>query len=313
MLPANDEIEIEVVNEEIVKINRKDGSVSGTIFGASPKTNKPTAMDIANRMSLRRSSLPSNSILPSKPILTKNKTIDSSLPSALEQIESSDKITDVTEQLRQFEQKKKPEPIKVDKPMPNDKEKHTENKDVIESKQGGTWFGSKRNKERSRPKATDAIKNLEAEKAKETEALEQLENAVIELDDKKVYIGHKVIFTLNFGQNIIFFIQTEEKPESVPVSSTIKRRGASRDSYKNATTTPITTPDLAKNRTKPLRQIVETRGTVPKTTSVPLKDEELTKDEVSFLPFIFFFKGKNLSQGVIGGYQFNYDFKSNES
>jgi len=142
-------------------------------------------MDIASRISIRRSSLPStslsdsNSILPSKPLLMKNKSIDTSLPAELEKIKTSpqNRIDDVTEQLRQFEQKK--QNIVIDKSKNHvitEKRKH----DVIEPKPGGTWFGSKRNNENSRTKATDAIKNLEEEKAKENEALQILDNAVTE-------------------------------------------------------------------------------------------------------------------------------------
>ena len=48
IVPAKqDQIEIEVLQEGIIKLNRMDGSVSGTLFG-SPKdtTDKPSAMEI---------------------------------------------------------------------------------------------------------------------------------------------------------------------------------------------------------------------------------------------------------------------------
>jgi hypothetical protein len=274
VIPANDQIEIEVINEEILKINRKDGSVSGTIFGASPKSNKPTAMDIASRISIRRSSLPStsisnsNSILPSKPLLVKNKSIDTSLPAELEKIEPQSRIDDVTEQLRHFEQKKTTQNDVIDKSKNN---VISQKNDVIEPKAGGTWFGSKRKEEKGRTKATDAIKNLEEEKAKENEALQILDNAVTE----KVHLNRHLL-----NRTIIDLpLKSEEKTESGP-SRSIKRRGASRDSYKNATTTTQSSPHTAPKhiKSKPLEQINENRQTTRQTT-VALKDEELTKDE----------------------------------
>ena len=59
-------------------------------------------------------------------------------------------------------------------------------KDLIESKSGGTWFGSKKSsKPDNRPLATDAIKNIEIEKEKEQNVLKELDEATLDRNENQ--------------------------------------------------------------------------------------------------------------------------------
>merc|ERR1712131_14548 len=127
-------------------------------------------------------------------------------------------------------------------------------KDMIEPKSGGTWFGSKKSsKPDNRPLATDAIKNLEMEKEKEQNVLKELDEATLDRNENQ-----------------------QNKPKN------IDRRGATRDSYKNATE-PASPQTDSNPKMKPISE-EKTKVIAPPPPgqkAVPLKtDEERSKDEV---------------------------------
>ena len=88
-------------------------------------------------------------------------------------------------------------PMKVTHPLkdipanqdPAEKSEKSE-KDLIEPKSGGTWFGSKNSsKTETRPLATDAIKNIEIEKEKEQNVLKELEEATLDRNENQQIVS----------------------------------------------------------------------------------------------------------------------------
>ena len=88
-------------------------------------------------------------------------------------------------------------PMKVTHPLkdipanqdPAEKSEKSE-KDLIEPKSGGTWFGSKKSsKTETRPLASDAIKNIEIEKEKEQNVLKELEEATLDRNENQQIVS----------------------------------------------------------------------------------------------------------------------------
>lgn len=213
--PIVNEIKVNVIGDGVVELKRIDGSVSGTVFGnKSNQTEKPSAMDIARQIA-----------------------------------ENKDEPTVAAEHKKNRRASASVLPISGPPVKPKfEKSKtldHPSNDEIIiESRPGGTWFGSRRIKEKE-AKLTGAEQiadklNKEAEKT----ALAALDQAMVGADD--------------------------EKP-SEPAS--IQRKGASRDSYKNATT-----PDLERKEVKQMDKINEVKKRALKTEN---ESKELTKDEVN--------------------------------
>ena len=182
---------------------------------------KPSAIEIARRISIseksnldrRRSSLGNLPSPHSKPPLQKSNTVDSptpttptsptSPPTPLSPTIKSSLSPDI------YGAAKPPKsprsnptspnhPMKVTHPLkdvsPNQKPEANDQipanekpeKDMIEPKSGGTWFGSKKSsKPDNRPLATDAIKNIEIEKEKEQNVLKELDEATLDRNENQ--------------------------------------------------------------------------------------------------------------------------------
>ena len=89
----------------------------------------------------------------------------------------------VTHPLKDVSPNQKPE---ANDQIPANEKPEKSEKDLIESKSGGTWFGSKKSsKPDNRPLATDAIKNIEIEKEKEQNVLKELDEATLDRNENQ--------------------------------------------------------------------------------------------------------------------------------
>ena len=211
--PIINEIKVNLIGDGVVELKRIDGSVSGTVFGnKSNQTEKPSAMDIARQIAASKDESEKESHKKSR-----RASVASVLP--------------VGPRIKPKMEKSKT----LDHPTKNDEI-------IIESRPGGTWFGSRRIKE--------AQAKISGEQIAET-INKQLEQTALDALDQAVVEG---------GEDL-----------NSSSTSAIQRKGASRDSYKNATT-----PDLERKEVKQMDKINEVKKRA-------LKDEskELTKDEVN--------------------------------
>ena len=213
--PVTNEIKVNLIGDGVVELKRLDGSVSGTVFGnKTNQTEKPSAMDIAKQIANKQ-----EVDIPVKISAAELKKRRSSVPAP-----TIGPIRPKMEKSKTIDEQS----IKAEK-----------DEIVIEKRAGGTWFGSKRIKQREIESSKDLAEKMS--KKAETEALDCLEQAV------------------------------KEAPEADPKKIA---RGASRDSYKNATT-----PDLERKEVKKMDKINEIKKRALKDEP---KEENLTREEVLY-------------------------------
>ena len=277
---------LEVLDEETVKVTKKDGTVRGTVFGTSKagtgNGTRKTAMDIARQLSQSESSL--------KPPVYPGTKKERNKSDSCAPLTSVGKTTEIGKPAESGERRDRSdtdsvqsEPaVSVSRQSSGDNAGQktsasantSRRSSVAETKKNGgtrtgTWFGSTRRPQAAT--ATDVAKTFVDEKAKEDAALRLLDDATSHEPASEEPGG-----AISPDSGVVVGDSGTVSPVA---NGGVRRHGASRESYRNATER---IPDnqaanhAVKKREVPLKDMDEQ----PYTRKAPKNNNELTAEEV---------------------------------